>query len=82
MSIRRRLDLRLPAELVERVDARAEELGQTRTKFVERALEAALATDGGGGSPGVSKPVVPTPPRAPEPKSAEVELPKIAKRKW
>jgi hypothetical protein len=80
--MRRAVSFRLPAELMDRVSARANELGQTQTKFVERALEAALATDGGGGSPGVSKPVVPTPPRAPEPKSAEVELPKIAKRKW
>jgi hypothetical protein len=68
---------------MDRVSARANELGQTQTKFVERALEAALATDGGGGSPGVSKPVVPAPPRAPKPDTpAEVQLPKIAKRKW
>lgn len=39
---RRAISLRLPAEMWAAVEARAEELGQTRTKFVERALEKAL----------------------------------------
>jgi predicted transcriptional regulator len=46
--MRRRMDLRLPEELWERVAERAEELGQTRTRFVERALEAALAREAHG----------------------------------
>lgn len=44
---RRRVDLRLDEGLMARVDARAEELGQTRTKFIERALEKALGTEDG-----------------------------------
>lgn len=43
---RRRVDLRLPDELLDRLDAEAERLGQTRTKFVERALERVLGTTG------------------------------------
>lgn len=39
---RQLVNLRLPPELVARVDERAGELGQTRTMFVERALESAL----------------------------------------
>lgn len=39
---RQRVDFRLDQGLVARVDARAGELGQTRTRFVERALERAL----------------------------------------
>lgn len=39
---RRLVNMRLPVDLLERVDSRAKELGQTRTMFVERALEAAL----------------------------------------
>jgi predicted transcriptional regulator len=87
MSTRRRLDLRLPPELVERVDARAAELGQTRTKFVERALEAALGPQQGGKAreaeePDVVKRGASASPRAHEPEHPEVGLPKIAKRKW
>jgi Arc/MetJ family transcription regulator len=50
LMARRRVDLRLDEELLARVDARAEELGQTRTKFVERALEKALGETGSAGS--------------------------------
>jgi hypothetical protein len=39
---RRRVDLRLDENFLARVDAEAERLGQTRTKFIERALEKAL----------------------------------------
>jgi hypothetical protein len=39
---RRLINMRLPPELVGRADAEAKRLGQTRTKFVERALERAL----------------------------------------
>jgi hypothetical protein len=42
MDARRRVDFRLPAELMDRVNAEADRLGQTRTKFVERALVASL----------------------------------------
>jgi predicted DNA-binding protein len=50
------INLRLPADLLTRVDAEAERLGQTRTKFVERALEAALT--GAHDSPAVASPGV------------------------
>lgn len=42
-----RLDVRVEPELRERVEARADELGQSLTTFVERALMVALeVTDG------------------------------------
>lgn len=44
---RRLINMRLPAELLARADAEAERLGQTRTKFVERALEKALGSPTG-----------------------------------
>jgi hypothetical protein len=37
-----RIDIRVTEDLLARVDARCEELGQSRTKFIERALELAL----------------------------------------
>ena len=40
--------MRLPEELLARVDERAGVLGQTRTMFVERALETALGADAHG----------------------------------
>lgn len=42
---RRRIDLRLDEDLLARLDAEAERLGQTRTKFIERALESALGPE-------------------------------------
>jgi hypothetical protein len=39
---RTRVDLRLDEGLLSRLDVRAGELGQTRTKFIERAVESAL----------------------------------------
>lgn len=39
---RRRVDLRLESDLIARVDAEADRLGQTRTKYVERALQQKL----------------------------------------
>ena len=59
--------LRLDEALVARMKSRAEELGQSQTVFVTRALEKALGSEGGGGSPGVSKPVLPASPRASAP---------------
>jgi hypothetical protein len=47
-----RLELRITSELLARVDAEAERLGQTRTKFVERAVERALGPVVGGVSAG------------------------------
>lgn len=42
LGMRRRVDFRLPVGLLARLDAEADRLGQTRTRFVERALERAL----------------------------------------
>lgn len=42
-----RLECRLTQELIARVDAEADRLGQTRTKYVERALESALSSGSG-----------------------------------
>lgn len=39
-----RLTIRLPAELLRRLEAAAKRTGQTRTSIVERALGAELAT--------------------------------------
>lgn len=46
------LPLRIDADLLGRVDVRRKELGQTRTMFVERALEAALGDQPGSGRAG------------------------------
>jgi hypothetical protein len=43
--------MRLPDALLARVNARARELGQTRTTFTERALEAALSEAKGAFGP-------------------------------
>jgi predicted transcriptional regulator len=48
-----RIDIRVSEDLLRRVDERREELGQTRTKFIERALESAL------GNPSVGRAVEP-----------------------
>ena len=48
---RKLVNLRLPEELLTRVDAAAQKAGQTRTKFVERALAEALSVPKVGPSP-------------------------------
>lgn len=48
-----RLELRVESGLLARLDERCEVLGQTRTKFIERALESALSAGGVAGTPGV-----------------------------
>jgi hypothetical protein len=52
------INLRLPADLLARVDAEAERLGQTRTKFIERALEAGLVGGQTHDGPAVASPGV------------------------
>jgi hypothetical protein len=63
---RRRVDFRLDEELLARLDAEAERLGQTRTKYVERALESALG-DVVGQSTNPPGGASPAPTRAPLP---------------
>ena len=59
---------RLDEGLVRRVESEADRLGQKRTTFVERALEAALATGAGSGEDArVSPARLPGSPRASEP---------------
>jgi hypothetical protein len=70
---RRRIDIRLPEDLLARVDAEAERLGQTRTKFLERALESALGASSPAGSspvPAMGSQPDPAPSRAPGPRYA------------
>jgi hypothetical protein len=80
---RRRVDLRLDEELLARLDARCEELGQTRTKFIERALEKALSA--GERSESDRMPVVARPgsasPRAPHPDLLSQRQAELNKRK-
>src|SRR3954466_8458604 len=45
MATRKRVDLLLPPDLIDRIATQAATLGQTRTKFIERAVEAALSDD-------------------------------------
>jgi hypothetical protein len=47
---RTRIDVRLPPDLLARVDAEAKKKGQTRTMFIERALESKLLNFQAGGS--------------------------------
>lgn len=88
----RRLSLRIDKDLKREVDAEAEERGRSLTKFVERALRAALpsreleATSGGSSTrksranvqDAGSNPARPAPPRTPD---AGTPLPKIAQRR-
>jgi predicted transcriptional regulator len=72
--VKRPVNLRVSPELLGRVDAEADRLGQTRTKFVERALESALSGVDSSTKSSAGKPSAPT--RAPK------DLPKIAPRHW
>jgi hypothetical protein len=71
--VKRPINLRVSLELLGRVDVEADRLGQTRTKFVERALESALNGQGSGDTSSVSNPrrsgsakeTAPTEPSAP-----------------
>jgi hypothetical protein len=81
----------IDAELLGRVDLARGDV--PRTRFVERALEAALtdggrSATGGGVRPSAPEPEGSAPPRAPGPRSVVregapmTELPKIARRHW
>jgi predicted transcriptional regulator len=50
---RKLISFRLPVGLVDRVDVRAAELGQTRTMFLIRALEQALGSTSVAEAPAV-----------------------------
>lgn len=83
----------LDSDLLDRVDAEAARLGQTRRVFVERAVVAALEGSGSGnfklGAPRVET-AAPRRPRAgkakkesaPKTDGGVTELPKIAPRRW
>lgn len=67
-----RIDIRVEQDLLDRVDDRRRELGQSRTVFIERALEKALA--GAVSSPAASEPV------GTEPASSRASVPKPARK--
>lgn len=58
-----KVSISLPDVLAERLDAARGDV--PRSVFVRRAVEQALVTEGRGGSPGVSKAVLPAPAEQP-----------------
>jgi hypothetical protein len=68
------LPLRIDAGLLARVDERRAVLGQTRTLFVERALEAALGDSSSVERPAVVREVAGSIPAAPAPSHAFVDV--------